>query len=79
MQDSSLDETQKQYATAKIEVQVGSVLMHAWAEVEHDLIYKPESGELSQTTRKPSWMRSTAWSSPVKSRWKGCNVLFSAG
>ena len=47
MQDSSLDETQKQYATAKIEVQVGSVLMHAWAEVEHDLIYKPESGELS--------------------------------
>ena len=31
-----------------VEVQVGSVLMHAWAEVEHDLIYKPESGEISE-------------------------------
>ena len=30
-----------------VEVQVASVLMHAWAEVEHDLIYKPMSGELS--------------------------------
>jgi hypothetical protein len=47
MQDGSLDDPQKQYAAAKIEVQVGSVLMHAWAEVEHDLIYKPESGDLS--------------------------------
>lgn len=30
-----------------VEVQVASVLMHAWAEVEHDLVYKPLSGELS--------------------------------
>lgn len=30
-----------------VEVQVASVLMHAWAEVEHDLVYKPMSGELS--------------------------------
>jgi len=33
------------YASARIEIQVASVLMHAWAEVEHDLVYKPiESG-----------------------------------
>lgn len=25
-----------------VEIQVASVLMHAWAEVEHDLIYKPK-------------------------------------
>lgn len=31
-----------------IEVQVGSVLMHAWAEVEHDLVYKSTAGFLSQ-------------------------------
>jgi len=37
-------ETQSSYSAARIEIQVGSVLMHAWAEVEHDLIYKPESG-----------------------------------
>lgn len=30
-----------------IEVQVGSVLMHAWAEVEHDLVYKSTGGFLS--------------------------------
>ncbi len=30
-----------------VEVQVASVLMHAWAEVEHDLVYKPMSGALS--------------------------------
>jgi len=46
--DTSLDETQKAYAAARIEIQVGSVLMHAWAEVEHDLVYKPESGRLSE-------------------------------
>jgi len=28
------------YSDAKLEIQVASVLMHAWAEVEHDLIYK---------------------------------------
>lgn len=31
-----------------VELQVGSVLMHAWAEVEHDLVYKSTSGRLSQ-------------------------------
>lgn len=34
-----------QYSGEVIEVQVASVLMHAWAEVEHDLAYKsPEEG-----------------------------------
>ncbi len=35
------------YSNALIEIQVASVLMHAWAEVEHDLVYKPLSGALS--------------------------------
>jgi len=30
-----------------VEVQVASVLMHAWSEVEHDLVYKPFTGSLS--------------------------------
>lgn len=30
-----------------IEIQIASVLMHAWSEVEHDLIYKPSNGSLS--------------------------------
>lgn len=36
------------YLSALIEIQVASVLMHAWSEVEHDMIYKPLSGELSE-------------------------------
>lgn len=35
--------------TSKIvEIQVASVLMHAWSEVEHDLVYKPLSGNVSE-------------------------------
>lgn len=45
--DSDLPDTQNRYAEALVEVQVASVLMHAWAEVEHDLVYKPLQGELS--------------------------------
>lgn len=37
----------KKYAKPLIEIQIASALMLAWAEVEHDLIYKPFSGELS--------------------------------
>lgn len=47
LNDSTVPETQKRYADAKVEVQVASVLMHAWAEVEHDLVYKPAAGALS--------------------------------
>lgn len=43
---------QKRYCTAMIEIQVASVLMHAWAEVEHDLAYKPSSGDLSPEERQ---------------------------
>lgn len=39
---------QLKYCQANIEIQVASVLMHAWAEVEHDLVYKPLSGDLSR-------------------------------
>lgn len=35
------------YTQASIEIQVASVLMLAWAEVEHDLVYKPLNGQLS--------------------------------
>lgn len=33
----------KKYENKMAEIQVASVLMHAWSEVEHDLIYKPYS------------------------------------
>ncbi|MEO7718604.1 MAG: RelA/SpoT domain-containing protein [Capsulimonas sp.] len=42
-----LGDTQQRYADAAVEVQVASVLMHAWSEVEHDLVYKPFSGDPS--------------------------------
>ncbi|KAK0715530.1 hypothetical protein B0H67DRAFT_580917 [Lasiosphaeris hirsuta] len=30
-----------------VEIQVTSVVMHAWADVHHDLIYKPYSGDIT--------------------------------
>jgi ppGpp synthetase/RelA/SpoT-type nucleotidyltranferase len=45
--EGSLNESQKRYTEARVEVQVASVLMHAWSEVEHDLVYKPLQGNLS--------------------------------
>lgn len=45
IKDPTQDESM--YGQAIIEIQVASVLMHAWAEVEHDLVYKPLNGELS--------------------------------
>ena len=47
LREPVLSDTDKRYADAPIEVQVASVLMHAWSEVEHDLIYKPLEGALS--------------------------------
>lgn len=38
----------KRYLDVLSEIQVASVLMHAWSEVEHDLVYKPFSGDLSK-------------------------------
>jgi ppGpp synthetase/RelA/SpoT-type nucleotidyltranferase len=46
--ESLLNESQKRYSDAKVEIQVASVLMHAWSEVEHDLVYKPLQGKLSR-------------------------------
>lgn len=36
------------HGNCMVEIQVASVLMHAWSEVEHDLVYKPLSGDLSE-------------------------------
>jgi ppGpp synthetase/RelA/SpoT-type nucleotidyltranferase len=47
LRESSLNEAQRRYADAVVEVQVASVLMHAWSEVENDLVYKPMQGQLS--------------------------------
>ncbi|WP_210464660.1 GTP pyrophosphokinase [Rufibacter roseolus] len=44
LKDESLT---KRYLDTLAEIQVASVLMHAWSEVEHDLVYKPFSGNLS--------------------------------
>lgn len=46
--EKNLSEPQKRYLQARTEIQVASVLMHAWSEVEHDLVYKPLNGELSE-------------------------------
>lgn len=48
MKEESLDKSRKKYAAARMEIQVASVLMHAWSEVEHDLVYKPLQGTLSE-------------------------------
>ena len=45
--ESKLNQEQVRYAAALIEVQLASVLMHAWSEVGHDLVYKPMEGKLS--------------------------------
>ncbi|SNS89330.1 hypothetical protein SAMN05421812_102251 [Asanoa hainanensis] len=41
LKEELLPDSAKRYAAARVEIQVASVLMHAWAEVEHDLAYKP--------------------------------------
>ncbi len=47
LKEKDLSEDTVRYADTVIEIQIASALMHAWAEVEHDLIYKPYSGDLS--------------------------------
>jgi len=41
------DHSDARFLDGRVEIQIASVLMHAWAEVEHDLVYKPMSGRLS--------------------------------
>jgi ppGpp synthetase/RelA/SpoT-type nucleotidyltranferase len=48
LKSEGLPDMQRRYADTVVEIQVASVLMHAWAEVEHDLVYKPEKGDLSE-------------------------------
>lgn len=47
LKEEDLPEVKKRFSDARIEIQVASVLIHAWSEVEHDLVYKPFSGTLS--------------------------------
>jgi ppGpp synthetase/RelA/SpoT-type nucleotidyltranferase len=47
LKEDTLPDHHKHYAKALIEIQVASVLMHAWSEVEHDLVYKSFAGPLS--------------------------------
>lgn len=47
LKETALPDSQKRYTQSKTEIQVASVLMHAWSEVEHDLVYKPLNGSLS--------------------------------
>lgn len=48
MRPESLPPEHRRFAEMRVEVQVASVLMHAWAEVEHDLVYKPAISGLSK-------------------------------
>lgn len=48
LQAGTVHEAHERYADTVVEIQVASVLMHAWAEVEHDLVYKPFQGKLSE-------------------------------
>jgi ppGpp synthetase/RelA/SpoT-type nucleotidyltranferase len=48
LKEEGLSQSDRRYLLAKVEIQVASVLMHAWSEVEHDLEYKPMEGELSE-------------------------------
>jgi ppGpp synthetase/RelA/SpoT-type nucleotidyltranferase len=46
LMDNDIDE---RYKKSLVEIQVGSVLMLAWSEIEHDLIYKPSESGISNT------------------------------
>ncbi len=47
LREEKLIKNEQRFSNAIIEIQVASVLMHGWAEVEHDLVYKPLNGNLS--------------------------------
>lgn len=48
IKEDKLEANNKRFAHAQVEIQIASALMHAWAEVEHDLAYKPQIGRLSE-------------------------------
>jgi putative GTP pyrophosphokinase len=44
------------------EMQVRTIFMHAWAEPQHDLGYKPSEGNLDrETQRELAWVAASAW------------------
>lgn len=44
------------------EFQVRTLFMHAWAEPQHDLAYKPDKEELDHdTVRELAWVAASAW------------------
>lgn len=49
LRETDLGPEEKRFADGRCEIQVASVLMHAWSEVEHDLEYKNLSGDVSDT------------------------------
>jgi ppGpp synthetase/RelA/SpoT-type nucleotidyltranferase len=48
LREDHLANDQKQYAKTLIEIQVTTVFMHAWSEIEHDLNYKHATGKPSE-------------------------------
>lgn len=44
LRQDRLPSSQRRYTQGRVEIQVASVLMHAWAEIDHDLRYKPTQG-----------------------------------
>lgn len=48
IKEEKLEKINKRFANVQVEIQIASSLMHAWAEVEHDLAYKPQIGSLSE-------------------------------
>jgi ppGpp synthetase/RelA/SpoT-type nucleotidyltranferase len=52
LRPETLHKDELRYADTNIEIQVASVLMHAWAEVTHDLTYKPAKGPLTAEEMK---------------------------
>lgn len=47
LRPETLRKKELRYADTQIEIQVASILMHAYSEISHDLLYKPEKGELT--------------------------------
>lgn len=52
LRPETLHKDELRYADTNVEIQVASVLMHAWSEITHDLIYKPEKGALTPEEHK---------------------------
>jgi ppGpp synthetase/RelA/SpoT-type nucleotidyltranferase len=48
LREDRVPQAQRRYVQGSVEIQVASVLMHAWAEIDHDLRYKPTQGMPSE-------------------------------